>query len=251
MAGASLSADAQATALNTFVEVLEAHLANASAQGRFTEAEVARRRLEEVRAHAGARRREALRARHLAECLGLKRAYLDEFGAFNASWDARAAAMEASVSGALTAARARHACALRDFQQRMLVKGAAPRHSKAYRDLRHVQETLARAGLFEAAGAAKTKADALLACEEEKWYATRHAENLRKEELYRDRLQLEVDALKRRAANERAELARVRAAGLERLMQRYANVKAQLEREQRGQVAALDKVLELEKSLSS
>ena len=67
----------------------------------------------------------------------------------------------------------------------------------------------------------------------------------------RDRLQLEVDALKRRAANERAELARVRAAGLERLMQRYANVKAQLEREQRGQVAALDKALELEKSLSS
>ena len=238
--------DAQESALESFVETLEAHLSNATAQGRFTEAEVARRRLAEVHAHAGARRREALRSRQLAEGLGLKQAYLEEFGAFNACWDGRTVAFDEGAGASLTGARARHACALRDFQQRLLAKGAAPRHSKAYRDLRHVQETLARANLFEAAGAAKAKADALLAVEEEAWYATRHTENLRKEQLFRDRLELEVGTLKRRAGNARAELARGRAMALERLMQRYANVQAQLEREHRGQAVALDKALALE-----
>jgi hypothetical protein len=118
-----------------------------------------------------------------------------------------------------------------------------PRHSKGYRDLRTVQETLARAKQYEAAGAVKAKADDLMAAEEDAWHASRQGDMLRRESLFRDRLAVEVEALKRRAAAARAEANRKRQGELERLLQRYANVKAQLGREQKVAAAALEKAL--------
>ena len=202
-----------------------------------------RKRLDEIYAHEGARRREALRSRQLAESLGLEEAYMTEFTAFNGLWDSKAAAFERNASEALTVMRQRHAAGLRDFQQKLLARGQAPRHSKEYRDLRHVQETLAKAKHYEAAGAMKGKADDMMASEEEKWYSERQAEHLRKEQLFRDKLGVEVEALKRRMAGHRAELNRKRQGELEKLLQRYTNVKAQLEREHKGQAVELDKAL--------
>jgi len=237
---------AQEEVLATFVETLQAHVSNCVRLGRFVEAEVARQRLDEVFANEAARRREALKSRQLAEALGLEQAYMGEFAAFNALWDSRADAFASDAAATLTATRQRHAAALRDFQQKLLARGQAPRHSKAYRDLRHVQDTLAKARHYEAAGAMKSKADDMLAVEEERWYAERHGEQLRKEGLFRDRLALEVESLKKRMAGHRAELNRKRQGELERLLQRYANVKVQLEREHKSACAALEKALALE-----
>lgn len=237
---------AQEEVLATFVDTLQAHISNCVRLGRFIEAEVARRRLDEVHASEAARRREALKSRQLAEALGLEQAYMAEFAAFNAARDARADAFEAGAAATLTATRQRHAAALRDFQQKLLARGQAPRHSKAYRDLRHVQDMLARARHYEAAGAMKGKADEMLAAEEERWYRERQDDMLRKEALFRDKLALEVGSLKKRMAGHRAEMNRTRQGELERLLQRYANVKSQLEREHKSACAALDKALALE-----
>lgn len=204
------------------------------------------KRLEEIHAHEGTRRREALRSRQLAEALALEEAYMREFASFNAFADAAAAQEERRAGEALTLLRQRHAAALRDFQQKLLARGQVPRHSKGYRDLRHVQETLARAKHYEAAGAVKGKADDLMAAEEDAWHDARQSDMLRKEALFRDRLALEVEALKRRTAAARAEANRRRQGELERLLQRYANVKAQLEREQKAAGAALEKALATE-----
>lgn len=234
---------AQEAALAEFVGTLEAHVANCVRGGRYIEAEVARVRLGEVWAAEGDRRRAALAARQLSEALGVEEAFLAEFAAFNAGWDAAGAAFEARAAAALCGMGDRHAVALRDFQQRLLVRGAGPRHSTKYRDLRHAQGALARARHYAAAGATKAAADGVLAEEEERWYAERQADALRKEGLLAGRLAVEVEGLKRRLAGARAEAARKRAGELERLLQRFANVKAAGGRAARGEAAALEKAL--------
>lgn len=237
---------AQEECLQEFVDTLTDHISNCVRLGRFIEAEVARKRLDEIYTAESERRREALKSRQLAEALGLEQAYMGEFQAFNGMWDAKAAAFEARASETLTVTRQRHAASLRDFQQKLLARGQAPRHSKDYRDLRHVQETLAKAKHYEAAGAIKGKADDMLASEEEKWYVERQEEMLRKEALFRDKLGIEVESLKRRMAGQRAELNRKRQGELERLLQRYSNVKSQLEREHKSQTLSLEKALDQE-----
>lgn len=233
-------------ALNQYQEVLVAHQANCEASGRYAEAEVARRRLAELHAHDDARRREALAARQLAERLAVEEAHGGEFAAFNAAWDARTSAADAAAAALLAAARERHAGELRDLQQRMLASVGAPRHSRAYLDMRHAQHTLAQQKRYEAAAALKAKADDLLAVESERWAREREREMLRKEDVFKVRLAAEVDALRGRIAAKRGELNRERQRALEKLLQRYANVKAGVAKEHAGQAAALTAALEQE-----
>jgi hypothetical protein len=62
-----------------FIHILEEHCANCERTGRYVEAEIAKKRLEELRVHEENRRREALRARQLAERLGVEEAHMLEF----------------------------------------------------------------------------------------------------------------------------------------------------------------------------
>lgn len=75
------------TAVQDFLAILEEHRRNCEKQGKYTEAEVARNRLEELRMHEENRRREAMRSRQIAERLGVEEAHMLEFKQFNNAWD--------------------------------------------------------------------------------------------------------------------------------------------------------------------
>ena len=155
------------------------------------------------------------------------------------------AADDAAI-GLLAAARERHAGELRDLQQRMLASVGAPRHSRAYIDLRHAQHTLAQQKRSEAAAALKAQADELLASETEAWTQEKEREMLRKEDIFKTRLAAEAEALRARITTKRGELNRARHRALEGLLQRYANVKATLAKEHAMQAGVLDAGLQRE-----
>lgn len=58
--------------------ILEQHRAECEANHQYVEAEVATRRLQELRAHEVKRRKEAYRSRHIAEKLDVEEAHLLE-----------------------------------------------------------------------------------------------------------------------------------------------------------------------------
>ena len=129
----------------------------------------------------------------------------------------------------LDAVRTRHADDLRTFQQRLIAKHTTPRHSSEYLNLRRIQETLAKQRNYEAAAKIREKADQMMAWEEEKFTATRQAEMLRREAAFKVKLTAEVETLKSRVTGGRSDQNRMRQVELERLLQRYSNVRTETE----------------------
>ena len=79
--------NAEDTAVQDFLQILEEHRKNCERQGKYVEAEIAKNRLEELKLHEENRRREAMRSRQIAERLGVEEAHMLEFQQFNIVWD--------------------------------------------------------------------------------------------------------------------------------------------------------------------
>jgi len=74
-------------AVHDFLAILEEHKRNCERAGKYIEAEIAKKRLEELRQHEEQRREESLRSRQVAQRLGIEEAHMLEFQQFNAMWD--------------------------------------------------------------------------------------------------------------------------------------------------------------------
>jgi hypothetical protein len=245
-AGGGSSLGDQEDAVADFMAILNEHRRNCEKLGRYVEAEIARKRLDELRGHEESRRREALRARQLGEALAVEEAHMMEFQQFNALQDAKMAAFEMNAQALMDALRERHAAELRDFQARLLAKVGPPRHSREYYTLRDVQGKLASGKNYAGAARLKEKADELMAYEEEKWSNEKQSEMLAKERAFKMKLAAEAEALKKRIAQGRGEVNRARQNELERLLQRYNNVKTETETRHKVERQKLDKEINLE-----
>lgn len=228
-----------------FINILEEHRLNCERQGRYVEADIARTRLDELRSHEENRRREAMRARQLAERLGVEEAHMLEFQQFNLEWDRRMAEYEENAARLILSMKERHVSELREFQQRLIARATIPRHSKEYLNMRHIQDVLAKQKNYAEAARIKGKADDLMAFEEEKWNNERQAEMFQKEMRFKQKLYLELQALKKRIQQGKAEMMRQRQSELERLLQRYQNVKRELEQQQRLERMRADKAAKI------
>ncbi len=78
---------------------MEEHRKNCEQQGKYVEAEVAKNRLLELKAHEDSRQREAMRARQIGEMLGIEEAHMLEFQQFNMSWDTKMSEYEENAEG--------------------------------------------------------------------------------------------------------------------------------------------------------
>lgn len=147
-----------------FIAILEEHRLNCERQGKYVEADIARARLEELHTHEENRRREAMRARQLAERLGVEEAHMLEFQQFNSEWDRRMADYEENAARLILSMKEKHVEELREFQQKLIAKATIPRHSKEYLNLRRIQDVLAKQKNYAEAAKIKQKADELVRC---------------------------------------------------------------------------------------
>lgn len=233
--------DEQQEALADFLEILTAHRRNCERLGKYPEAEVARKRIEELKGHEEQRTREATRSRQLAELLAIEEAHMLEFQQFNALWDAKMAAFERNAQAVMDSMRVRHADELREYQQKLIAKALAPRRSGEYLNLRLVQDKLAHMRNYGAAAKIKEKADELMAFEEDKWNNERQAEMLHKEDEYKKKLGAEAETMRKRIAQGRAEQNRLRQKTLEQVLQRYSNTKAECLTQHKNELGKLDR----------
>lgn len=192
------------------------------------------------------RRKEAMRARHIAERLGIEEAHMLEFRQFNLVWDKKSAAYEENAADLIMEMKERHAAELKEFQQRLLAQASVPRRSKELLNLRRVQDSLAKAKRYEEAALMKNKADELMTWEEEKWHNETQAAMYGKELRFKEKLNTELVALKRRVQQGKAEMKRQRQHELELLLRRYQNVKRELDRTQRMDRVSFQKVYKVQ-----
>merc|ERR1711920_939607 len=108
-----------------------------------------------------------------------------------------------------------------------------PRWSKDLSNLRKIQETLAKMKKYGEAGKTKAQADQVEAKEHAMWKQKREAKIAALEEQFLHKQQLEMGGLMKRIQSGREEQKQARKSELERLLQRYHNVKTQLESQQK------------------
>merc|ERR1719231_1084007 len=222
-------------AIQDFLQVLEKHRADCEKQGKYEEADLAKRRLHQLRAHEENRRREELRSQQLAERLGVEEAHMKELQEFNEIWDRKVAEFEAHAANLQSTLAARHKQELDAFMKktRKETEPRTPRWSRDLLNLRKIQETLAKQKKYSEAGKTKVHADQLEAKEHAMWKAKREARIAALEEQFLHKQQLEMGGLLKRIQSGREEQKQARKGELERLLQRYHNVKTQLESQQK------------------
>ena len=81
------------------MQILEEHRKNCEQQGKYVEAEIAKNRLEELKSHENTRQKEAMRARQIAEKLGVEESHVLEFHQFNKTWDKKISEYETHGEG--------------------------------------------------------------------------------------------------------------------------------------------------------
>jgi len=223
------------TAIADFLEVLEKHRLNCERNFKYEEAEMAKTRLDQLRSHEETRRREELRAQQLAERLGVEEAHMKELQEFNEIWDRKVAEFEAHAASLQQTLAARHKqehAADMDKAQRE-VEPRLPKWSRDLLNLRKIQETLAKQKKYAEAAKTKDHADKIEAKELAMWKAKREAKISAIEEQKLHKQQLEMGGLLKRIQSGREEQKQARKSELERLLQRYHNVKTQLESQQK------------------
>ena len=103
---------AEDEAVADLISILNEHRSHAERHGRYIEARVAKERLDELKVHEENRRREAMRARQLAERLGLEEANMLEFQAFTTHWDRKMADYEENAARLILSMKERHTAEL-------------------------------------------------------------------------------------------------------------------------------------------
>ena len=183
-----------------------------------------------------------MRSRQIAERLGVEEAHMLEFQQFNLVWDKKMADYETHAEELVEALKERHAAELREYQRKLVGKQLRPKFSKDLLNLRKIQETLAKQKDYAEAHKIKLKSDALEAWELEKWHSERQQDLLQKEAKFKFNKQQELFALQKRIQSGREEQKKQRHMDLERLLQRYQNVKAELEAQQNLERIRMEKL---------
>mmetsp|Transcript_2115 Transcript_2115/g.2876 ORF Transcript_2115/g.2876 Transcript_2115/m.2876 type:complete len:216 (-) Transcript_2115:127-774(-) len=184
-----------------------------------------------------------MRSRQIAERLGVEEAHMLEFQQFNLIWDKKMNEYETHAEELVEAMKERHASELRDYQRKLMGKQIRPKFSKDLLNLRKIQETLAKQKDYAEAHKIKLKSDALEAWELEKWHGERQQDLLQKEGKFKFVKQQELVALQKRIQSGREEQKKQRHQDLERLLQRYQNVKAELEAQQNLERVRMEKMV--------
>eukprot|EP00397_Hematodinium_sp_SG-2012_P025535 GEMP01026689.1.p1 GENE.GEMP01026689.1~~GEMP01026689.1.p1 ORF type:complete len:278 (+),score=83.46 GEMP01026689.1:174-1007(+) len=222
------------TCIQDFLDVLEKHRVECERLGKYEEAELAKSRLEQLRTHEDNRRREELRSLQLAERLGVEEAHMKELQEFNEIWDKKVADFEAHATSLQRTLGSRHKQEHVSFMEKMQkeTQPRTPRWSRELLNMRKIQETLAKQKKYSEAAKTKQQADVMEKKEHDAWKSKREGKIAVMEEQFLHKQQLEMGGLLKRVQSGREEQKQARKTELERLLQRYQNVKTQLEMQQ-------------------
>ena len=220
--------ETQESAIADFLQILEEHRKNCEQQGKYVEAEVAKKRFDELKSHEANRRRESMKAQQVKERLGVEEAHMLEYQQFNSQWDQKCKDYETQSQNQMNAMKERHLDELKEFQQKLLEKQQKPKFSPVLLNYRKIEEHLARYKNYNDAHKVKAKADRMEAKETEQWNKTKQREMFQQESQFKAAKRQELSALQKRIKTGREEQSKRRQIELQKLMQRYRNVQNEL-----------------------
>ena len=221
--------DGKSMAIREFVEILEEHRKNCEMNAKYVEAQIAQKRLFELKMHESNRQQEIMRARQISEKLGVEETHMLQFKELNIAWGKKITKYDKRSLVLLEAMKEQEMMEIKEFQAKFLSKQHWPKFSPSLLNYRRIEQHLARSEDYEDAHKVKTKADKLEQAELENYEKKRQRDMFRAEENIRASKKQEVAALRKRIKAGRDELTKQRRVALERLLQRYKNIQSELD----------------------
>lgn len=230
-----------------FLRALEEHRKKCEKEGKYMEARVAAKRLNDLKVHEEQKRKQEVRARHLSERLDAERAFALEQEQHNKLWEEKIMEYEAWVAEQMERLKKLHVAKFEEFTSE--AEGKAPRRPQFSKELlnqRKIQENLAKQRKYEEAESLRRMADKMEVAEFQATIATYEAEVSLKGQQLKAKQQQEMEALLQRATRTRNEMRITRDLDFERRTQRFRNVMAELENLQKIENVQLECFLEMQ-----
>lgn len=217
------------------IQALETHRLECEREGRYGEAESSRLRLKALTSAEQDRRREDLRSQQLEERMSVEDAHMRELESFNTTWDSKVSEFETHAVNLRSALEERfrqeHGLYVEKLNAETDPK--TPRWSADLLQYRKVQQTLGKQKQYAEAQKIQFIADKQEAKEQASWQNNRQKKIKVQEDQFIGKQRSELKGLLKRIQSGRDEQTQARKLELNRLLQRYLNVKSQLETQQK------------------
>jgi hypothetical protein len=228
--------------IEEFIEILEEHCKQCEQSGKYVEAEMAKNRIKELKEQKKQMDMDELLTRQQNENIELEETHILEFNNFNQEWDKRMNEFQVHSSQLIKALEDKHISEHENYRKE--VEDNTPikfRPSPELLNLRKIQVSLAKQKEYKEAHQVQVRAQKLEKQEGEKYMEERAIKIENMEAKMFQRQENEMEALKKKIITGENEQKKQRALELERMFQRYQNVKKELESQHKMERIRLEK----------
>ena len=228
--------------IEEFIEILEEHCKQCEQSGKYVEAEMAKNRIKELREQKKQMDMDELQTRQQNENIELEETHIMEFNNFNQEWDKRMNEFQIHSSQLIKALEDKHISEHEEYrnslEQKLPIKF---KPSPELLNLRKIQLSLAKQKEYKEAHQVQVRAQKLEKFEHDKYMEDRAIKIENLEQKLFQKQENEMDALRKRIIAGENEQKKQRAIELERMFQRYQNVKKELESQHKMERIRLEK----------
>eukprot|EP00767_Chilomastix_cuspidata_P005467 gnl/Chilomastix_cuspidata/5693.p1 GENE.gnl/Chilomastix_cuspidata/5693~~gnl/Chilomastix_cuspidata/5693.p1 ORF type:complete len:668 (-),score=46.42 gnl/Chilomastix_cuspidata/5693:629-2632(-) len=231
------------TSPEEYTTLLRDHLTKCEEEGRYFEAECARKRLEEIKVQVQKSRKSELKSHQKTEESILIQAHQSEVERFEFVWAQRLNEFCSRSSELEAEMLLRHETDMREFLETQRRGLARPRFSGRLLNMRKIERTLARQGDYRRAQEMQQQNDALEQRELAR-LSERNEQSVAKKAAHLRRQQaLELSVFRKRVASARQQLVQGRLTDLQNLERRFTNAKRELQMQHRLERQKIKKYL--------
>ncbi|CAI2376064.1 unnamed protein product [Moneuplotes crassus] len=228
--------------IEEFIEILEEHCKNCENEGKYVEAEMAKNRIKELKEQKKQMDLEELLNRQQNENIELEETHILEFNNFNQDWDKRMNAFQVHSSTLIKDLEQKHINKHEEWKEKLDERIPIKfKPSSELLNLRRIQINLAKQKEYKEAHQVQIRAQKLEKEEQASYNEDRNGKIMKSEEKLFQQQDNEMEALRKRIIAGENEQKKQRALELERMFQRYQNVKKELENQHKMEKIRLEK----------
>ena len=228
--------------IEEFIEILEEHCKQCEQSGKYVEAEMAKNRIKELKEQKKQMDLDELQTRQQNENIELEETHIMEFNNFNQEWDKRMNEFQVHSSQLIKALEEKHIAQHEEYRNKIEEKVPNKfKPSPELLNLRRIQVNLANQKEYSEAHQVQVRAQKLEKKEHERYMEERAIKIENLENKLFQKQENEMEALRKRIIAGENEQKKQRALELERMFQRYQNVKKELENQHKMERIRLEK----------
>lgn len=225
-----------------FIEILEEHCKNCEMEGKYVEAEMAKNRIKELKEQKKQMDFDELTTRQENENIELEETHILEFNNFNQEWDKRMNSFQIHSSQLIKELEGKHVGKHEEWRSKLDEKIPIKfKPSSELLNLKRIQVNLAKQKEYKEAHQVQVRAQKLEKSEIARYEEERNGKIMKSEEKLFQQQDNEMEALRKRIIAGENEQKKQRALELERMFQRYQNVKKELENQHKMERIRLEK----------